>query len=267
MLSSYKCLEIDVIKDLFSSDDCCRFSATLEKFREVFNLRDRRIEAEECVAFFKTSVQVSLMIELQSLLLRYLECWKLFQKLYLRVPYVIRFAYPPLRHHMRFDPILAEYMLPPQYPVSRQVGNEATSSLISHGIAARLLFSKDINSRLPDMRAALPTRLFVRLGSQGHQTQTQWLKRLQWLRHFASGTDSPAHFIDETTVTAPHCGLIRTLSLNRPRARNAISRQLLGELANHIRRLREEGSKGPTRALILASSLDDCFCAGADLKV
>ncbi|KAI9707647.1 MAG: hypothetical protein M1836_000608 [Candelina mexicana] len=65
---------------------------------------------------------------------------------------------------------------------------------------------------------------------------------------------------------APHAGSIRVLSLNRPNARNAISRQLLRDLRHHIRILSEEEGKGPTRVLILASEVDSCFCAGADLK-
>lgn len=95
-----------------------------------------------------------------------------------------------------------------------------------------------------------------------------------------------APFINLTDLPAPNTGRIRILSLNRPAARNAISRQLLYELRTHIDSISSEyasdGSevpppsryggaagpdmKGPTRALIIASSVDSCFCAGADLK-
>jgi len=87
-------------------------------------------------------------------------------------------------------------------------------------------------------------------------------------------------------IQAPHSGRIRILSLSRPSARNAISRQLLQELRLNIDSISSEytsdGSeappqklyggaagvdeRGPTRALILTSDVDSCFCAGADLK-
>lgn len=85
----------------------------------------------------------------------------------------------------------------------------------------------------------------------------------QWHRTYAT---APAPAISVTNVAAPHCGSIRILSLNRPAARNAISRQLLAELSQHVDSIHGEGEQGPTRALILASELDTSFCAGADLK-
>ncbi|KAF2200553.1 ClpP/crotonase [Delitschia confertaspora ATCC 74209] len=72
--------------------------------------------------------------------------------------------------------------------------------------------------------------------------------------------------INITNVPAPHCGSIRILSLNRPAARNAISRQLLAELTQQINSIHTEGENGTTRALILSSDVDSSFCAGADLK-
>lgn len=92
--------------------------------------------------------------------------------------------------------------------------------------------------------------------------------------------------INITDVPAPSSGRIRVLSLARPSARNAISRQLLWELRSHVDSIASEynaqgeevpptlkfgGAAGvdetaPTRALILASEVDSCFCAGADLK-
>jgi len=68
------------------------------------------------------------------------------------------------------------------------------------------------------------------------------------------------------SIPAPHSGEITVVSLNRPKARNAISRQLLGELSHIVKQIHAEGGKSSTRALVLASESDDAFCAGADLK-
>lgn len=84
-------------------------------------------------------------------------------------------------------------------------------------------------------------------------------------------------FID---LPAPHSGHIRVLQLNRPAAANAISYGLLAALRKEIQTIQaqysqitgaempwtEDDIKGPTRALIIASSVDSCFSAGADLK-
>jgi len=69
-----------------------------------------------------------------------------------------------------------------------------------------------------------------------------------------------------SSVPAPHSGSITVVSLNRPAARNALSRQLLGELSDVIEGLHREGGKGTTRALVISSESDASFCAGADLK-
>jgi methylglutaconyl-CoA hydratase len=79
-------------------------------------------------------------------------------------------------------------------------------------------------------------------------------------------SSAPAPAINVTNVPAPHSGSIRILSLNRPAARNAISRQLLTELHHQVNSIQSEGDTGSTRALILASDIDTSFCAGADLK-
>jgi methylglutaconyl-CoA hydratase len=75
-------------------------------------------------------------------------------------------------------------------------------------------------------------------------------------------------------VPAPYFGSIRILSLNRPQARNALSRELLDRLNHEINAVKvsldRDGAgnevEGAPRALILASEIDSCFCAGADLK-
>jgi len=89
------------------------------------------------------------------------------------------------------------------------------------------------------------------------------LHRAVGIRGYATA-QAPA--INVTNVPAPHCGSIRILSLNRPAARNAISRQLLTELTQQVNSLHNEGDQGSTRALILASDIETSFCAGADLK-
>jgi len=82
------------------------------------------------------------------------------------------------------------------------------------------------------------------------------------IRH--SSTCSPP--INIRNIPAPHSGSIRILSLNSPKNRNAISRALLADLSRHITDIHNEGPQGPTRALIIASDVDEAFCAGADLK-
>lgn len=98
-------------------------------------------------------------------------------------------------------------------------------------------------------------------------------------------------------IPAPHSGYIRILELNNPPTRNAISRALLAELSREIEIIRKQfdpstreqvpfeelrksnhdnddddddnvytGQNWPTRAVIIASALDTCFCSGADLK-
>ncbi|KAI1849679.1 hypothetical protein JX266_004628 [Neoarthrinium moseri] len=85
--------------------------------------------------------------------------------------------------------------------------------------------------------------------------------------------------INVVNLRAPNSGHIRILELNRPSARNAISRDLLAALRTEIDDIQaqytEKGEEvaglagddaGPTRALVLASAVDASFCAGADLK-
>ena len=72
--------------------------------------------------------------------------------------------------------------------------------------------------------------------------------------------------IQTQQIPAPGSGNIRVLLLNRPKARNAISKNLLDSLAKHVQSISAEGGTGPTRALVIASNVDSAFCAGADLK-
>lgn len=108
-------------------------------------------------------------------------------------------------------------------------------------------------------------------------------------RCYSTGhSDEP--LIRVTDIPAPNSGHIRVLELNRPKARNAISRALLASLREQVDSIGRqydaqtgeevptpswnktfggaagESDKGPTRALVLASAVESSFCAGADLK-
>lgn len=100
--------------------------------------------------------------------------------------------------------------------------------------------------------------------------------------------DTPSNaLINIRDIPAPHSGYIRVLELNNPSTRNAISRALLAELSREIETIQKQfdpltrqevpfeelksndgytSQNWPTRALIIASALDSCFCSGADLK-
>ncbi len=106
-------------------------------------------------------------------------------------------------------------------------------------------------------------RATMSLRFHSRNTITTFLK--QQIRHNASSAGAST-VTNVKTIPAPHSGSIRILSLNRPQARNAISKQLLRELTRNVNAIHEEGGKGPTRILILASDVDSAFCAGADLK-
>lgn len=95
-------------------------------------------------------------------------------------------------------------------------------------------------------------------------SRQQWTKVIVSAANYSSGSLSST--IRISSIPAPHTGEITVLSLNRPRARNAISTALLGELNTVVEQLHAQGDKSSTRALILTSESDDAFCAGADLK-
>ncbi|KAH8888503.1 ClpP/crotonase [Thozetella sp. PMI_491] len=107
---------------------------------------------------------------------------------------------------------------------------------------------------------------------------------------YSTGSAADDALIRVTDLPAPGSGHIRVLELNRPAARNAISRALLDSLREQVDAVHAqydaesgvelpvaswnksfggaagESEKGATRALIVASAVDTSFCAGADLK-
>lgn len=82
----------------------------------------------------------------------------------------------------------------------------------------------------------------------------------------ASTSEGTGSTINIQQVPAPGSGYVRVLLLNRPKARNAISKELLNALRFQVDAIGAEQGNGPTRALVLASNADSAFCAGADLK-
>jgi methylglutaconyl-CoA hydratase len=96
-------------------------------------------------------------------------------------------------------------------------------------------------------------------------------------RFYSASTEQ---LIRVSNVPAASSGHIRVLELNRPSARNAISKALLTSLRNEIDAVHAQygpngeevdgglakTEAGPTRAVVIASAVDSCFCAGADLK-
>lgn len=112
----------------------------------------------------------------------------------------------------------------------------------------------------------------ARLLALRQQTPNSPLARL-----YSAKTTPPLLQISD--LPSPSSGIIRVLELNRPDARNAISKALLSALRTEIdtiaRQYGPQGEEipsaidpatGPVRALVVASAVETCFCAGADLK-
>ena len=96
-----------------------------------------------------------------------------------------------------------------------------------------------------------------------------------------SASTSAPSLLQVYSMPARHTGHIRVMTLNSPRNKNAISRQLLAELESELRSIHHETTKEDlawqnkkpgaalgqgTRAIVIDSAVDDVFCAGADLK-
>ncbi|PHH77963.1 hypothetical protein CDD80_7534 [Ophiocordyceps camponoti-rufipedis] len=92
-------------------------------------------------------------------------------------------------------------------------------------------------------------------------------------------SSTAAPLLTQDIKSSSFTGHVRILELNRPQARNALSIELVTALRREILNIRdqylEDGREKPsldnagllpTRALVVASAVDECFCAGADLK-
>lgn len=107
-------------------------------------------------------------------------------------------------------------------------------------------------------------------------SQSQFQRQMEQGQH----QQTSGALIEIVDLPAPHSGHIRILQISRPSASNAISYALLSALRKEIQTIQAQYSqftgaempwtegdiKGPTRALIIASAVDSCFSAGADLK-
>lgn len=104
----------------------------------------------------------------------------------------------------------------------------------------------------------------VRLTTPGHLSRPTVLSTRVFAARYS--TNAEEEIIKVQQIPAPGSGHVRVLLLNRPKARNAISRQLLETLSKQVNSIAAENGNGPTRALVVASNVDAAFCAGADLK-
>lgn len=122
---------------------------------------------------------------------------------------------------------------------------------------------QSITSTRPMATITLSPRL-VRLTTLGHLSRPAVLSTRVFTSRYSTSAED--EIIKVQQIPAPGSGHVRVLLLNRPKARNAISRQLLETLSKQVNSIAAENGDGPTRALVVASNVDAAFCAGADLK-
>ncbi|KAI1390799.1 putative enoyl-CoA hydratase/isomerase family protein [Hypoxylon trugodes] len=69
-----------------------------------------------------------------------------------------------------------------------------------------------------------------------------------------------------SNIKASQVGTIRVIQLQRPKAKNALSKQMVQELSQEIEAIHHERGSGGTRVLVISSAVEGVFCSGADLK-
>lgn len=67
-------------------------------------------------------------------------------------------------------------------------------------------------------------------------------------------------------LEAAHIGTIAIIELDRPKAKNALSTELVQDLLSQVNRIYQDAKTHGVRALVVASTSRDVFCAGVDLK-
>lgn len=86
----------------------------------------------------------------------------------------------------------------------------------------------------------------------------------QWLQQPAKKIVRSSLLVD--LYKAPNFGFIKVITLNELRTFNALSQQMVSELAQEVEQIHAEESPGETRVLIIRSEAEKAFCAGANLK-
>lgn len=110
------------------------------------------------------------------------------------------------------------------------------------------------------------TRLLTRNLKTSTFQHTRLLGQKIKLRYYSAAVDKECYLEHLDNKDSG----ITLLTLDRPKAKNALSRKLLNELAEAINTVRfgtPETGTPATRVLILRSKVEGVFCAGADLKV
>ena len=83
----------------------------------------------------------------------------------------------------------------------------------------------------------------------------------------ASATSTaPEISVRQVSVPGGSFGAVAVLTLDRPRAKNAVGRALLAGLRAELAQLRDAAPGNRPRALVLGSAVPGAFCAGADLR-
>jgi len=93
-----------------------------------------------------------------------------------------------------------------------------------------------------------------------HQTQKFQSLRSSGLRWYSVKTDQEC-FVEHLQGNDKG---IAVINLNRPQAKNALSRKFLQEFRSSVEHLRYNEA---VRVVVLRSLVDRVFCAGADLKL
>lgn len=82
--------------------------------------------------------------------------------------------------------------------------------------------------------------------------------------HFSR--DQQQSTVRRRDLEVAHVGKIVIIELDRPKAKNALSTELIQDLLSQVNTIYQDAKTHRVRALVVASTSRDVFCAGADLK-